>query len=241
MEAVRDFIACGDRTGSQTQVPRSGVDDALAVLQAVSATAVEDAGSWGFRTASDFAGRMEEVSRTVEYLQLVAAAAVDRTRKQSANTAGDAAGAATSWTTGWRDSPGGWQTGASGTAVPAGTTAGETRPRRRRRLARGAGSRQTRRLGRRQLRMTGTGTPRSSYGHGCGSALRRPGAGSPSPRPCCPDPDSPAGRCRPYIRNSPPPSRPARLPRGPRRSSPSHSTGSGPSAARTPRPGWSTP
>ncbi len=43
----------------------------------------------------------------MEYLQLVAAAAVDRTRKQSANTAGDAAGAVTSWTTGWRESPGG--------------------------------------------------------------------------------------------------------------------------------------
>ncbi|MGY2747026.1 hypothetical protein ACVWZ8_004143 [Arthrobacter sp. UYCu723] len=59
---------------------------------------------WGFRTASDFAGRVEELSRTVEYLQLVAAAAVDRTRKQSA--AAPARGS-TTWTTGWRDTSGG--------------------------------------------------------------------------------------------------------------------------------------
>ncbi len=123
MEAVRDFIACGDTDRGADPAQQSGVDDALAALQAVSATAVEDAATWGFQAVSDFAGRMEEVSRTMEYLQLVAAAAVDRTRKQSANTAGDAAGAVTSWTTGWRESPGGWQTGASGTAEPAGTIA----------------------------------------------------------------------------------------------------------------------
>ncbi|MDF9751789.1 hypothetical protein M2428_003260, partial [Arthrobacter sp. ES3-54] len=126
MEAVRDFIACEDTDRGPAPVRQpgvDGVDGALAALQAVSATAVEDAGSWGFRAASDFAGRVEEFSRTVEYLQLVAAAAVDRTRKQSANTAGAAAGAVTSWTTGWRESPAGWQTGGSGAAEPAGTTA----------------------------------------------------------------------------------------------------------------------
>ena len=77
-----------------------GVDGVLAALQAVSARAVEDAASWGFRAASDFAGQVEEISRTVEYLQLVAAAAVDQARKQSVPAA---AGAVTSWTTGWRD------------------------------------------------------------------------------------------------------------------------------------------
>ncbi len=112
--------------------PHSGVDDALAVrssldvalaiLQDVRSTAVEDAGSWGLQEAADFAGSVEEISRTMEYLQLVAAAAVDRTRKQSA-AAGVAAGAVTSWTTGWRESPGGWVTGGSGTAEPAGTPA----------------------------------------------------------------------------------------------------------------------
>jgi hypothetical protein len=131
MEAVRDFIgdftACGD--GAQgtdrgaAPARQSGMDAALAALRAVGSTAAQDAGSWGFRAASDFAGSVEELSRTVEYLQLVAAAAVDRTRKQSAAaTTGAAAGAGavTAWTTGWRESPGGWQTGAPGTLEPAG-------------------------------------------------------------------------------------------------------------------------
>jgi hypothetical protein len=105
---------------------RSGLDVALALLRDVSSTAVEDAGSWGFRAASDFAGQVEEVSRTAEFLQLVAAAAVDRTRKQSAAAAaGTVAGAVTAWTTGWRESPGGWETGATGTTEPAGTTAAD--------------------------------------------------------------------------------------------------------------------
>ena len=131
MEAVRDFIrdftACGDEAEGTERgaapVGQSGMDAALAALRAVGSTAVEDAGSWGFRAASDFAGQVEEFSRTVEYLQLVAAAAVDRTRKQSAAAAtGAAAGAVTAWTTGWRESPGGWQTGAPGTAEPAGAS-----------------------------------------------------------------------------------------------------------------------
>ncbi|WP_459384008.1 DUF222 domain-containing protein [Arthrobacter humicola] len=126
MEAVRDFIkdftACGDEAEGTERgaapVGQSGMDAALAALRTVGSTAVEDAGSWGFRAASDFAGQVEEFSRTVEYLQLVAAAAVDRTRKQSA-AAGVAAGAVTGWTTGWRESGGGWQTGAPGTSVAA--------------------------------------------------------------------------------------------------------------------------
>ena len=131
MEAVRDFIrdftACGDEAQGTDRgaapVGQSGVDAALAALRAVGSTAVEDAGSWGFRAASDFAGQVEEFSRTVEYLQLVAAAAVDRTRKQSAAAAtGAAAGAVTAWTTGWRESPAGWQTGAPGAAEPAGAS-----------------------------------------------------------------------------------------------------------------------
>ncbi|SDL75069.1 hypothetical protein SAMN04487913_1141, partial [Arthrobacter sp. ok362] len=111
MEAVRDFIPFeDDGQGTDRDAIRgtdparwSGVDGALAALQEMCSTAVEDAASWGFRAASDFAGQVEEFSRTVEYLQLVAAAAVDRTRKQSTvAAAGVAAGAATSWTTGWR-------------------------------------------------------------------------------------------------------------------------------------------
>src|SRR6476660_7824294 len=137
MEAVRDFIrdftACGDEAqgtdrGAAPARP-SGMDAALAALRAVGSTAAQDAGSWGFQAASDFAGQIEEVSRTVEFLQLVAAAAVDRTRKQSAAAgAGAAAGAVTSWTTGWRESPGGWETGGSGAAEPAGTAAATGAP-----------------------------------------------------------------------------------------------------------------
>jgi len=137
MEAVRDFIkdftACGDETQGTDRgaapVGQSGLDAALAALRAVGSTAVEDAGSWGFRAASDFAGQVEEFSRAVEYLQLVAAAAVDRTRKQSAAVgAGAAAGAVTAWTTGWRESPAGWQTGAPGTAEPAGASLASASP-----------------------------------------------------------------------------------------------------------------
>ncbi|SKB89458.1 protein of unknown function, partial [Arthrobacter sp. 49Tsu3.1M3] len=137
MEAVRDFIrdftACGDgaqgtdRGAAPARQP--GMDAALAALaalRAVGSTAAQDAGSWGFQAASDFAGSVEELSRTVEYLQLVAAAAVDRTRKRSAAATGAAAGAVTAWTTGWRESPAGWQTGAPGTAEPAGDSAEAT-------------------------------------------------------------------------------------------------------------------
>ncbi len=104
MEAARDFIPFEDEgQGADRDTVRArqlGVDGALAALRAVSATAVEDAASWGLAAASDFAGNVEEISRTVEYLQVVAASAVDRARKQSA---ADPGRAGTSWTTGWRD------------------------------------------------------------------------------------------------------------------------------------------
>ncbi|MEC5181754.1 hypothetical protein RCH07_003123, partial [Arthrobacter sp. CG_A4] len=96
---ARTGIRAGLRGASLDQQP--GVDSALAVLRDVASTAVADAGGWGFRTAADFAGQVEELSRTVEYLQLVASAAVDRTRKQPAS----AVKGTTSWTTGWRDTP----------------------------------------------------------------------------------------------------------------------------------------
>jgi|GEM_PF-833060 len=100
----------------------SGLDRALAALREVSATAAEDAGLWGFRAAADFAGRVEELSRTVEYLQVVAAGAVDRTRKQSLAAA---AKTGTSWTTGWRDdAPGSAGSAAMSTASAAAGVAG---------------------------------------------------------------------------------------------------------------------
>ncbi|HSO91484.1 MAG TPA: DUF222 domain-containing protein [Arthrobacter sp.] len=60
--------------------------------------------------ASDFAGRVEELSRLVDYWQLVAAAEVDRTRSQAAAGARTAAAkfgsnAPAGWLTGWNAEP----------------------------------------------------------------------------------------------------------------------------------------
>ncbi|MGO4587268.1 HNH endonuclease, partial [Arthrobacter sp. 2RAF6] len=51
--------------------------------------------------AADFAGTVEEISRTVEFLQLVAAQAVERTRReaQAARQSSPAPG----WRTGWTE------------------------------------------------------------------------------------------------------------------------------------------
>jgi hypothetical protein len=89
------------------------LDGALVRLQALGATAVADSALFGLAEASEFAGRVEELSRTVDYLQVIAAEAVDRTRKHAATAgmaaapAGTGAGpdtaAATVWLTGWHD------------------------------------------------------------------------------------------------------------------------------------------
>src|SRR5688572_20746769 len=55
------------------------VDEALALLSADAVTA-EDTALWGFRQATDFADRLEQLSRKVERLQVLAAGAVDRSR-----------------------------------------------------------------------------------------------------------------------------------------------------------------
>ena len=128
METVRDFIPfegtdrdaehSTDRGTSRAGQP--GIDavaEALAILREVGLTAVEDAALLGFQAASDFAGTVEELSRSMEYLQVVAAGAVDRTRKQAAAASSKAG---TSWTTGWRE------TTAPGTFIAARTgTAGQ--------------------------------------------------------------------------------------------------------------------
>ena len=61
------------------------VDSALASAAVVGSDGGCRVGPFGLMEAADFAGRVEELSRTVEYLQLIAAAAVDRTRKESAS------------------------------------------------------------------------------------------------------------------------------------------------------------
>ncbi|MCU1553573.1 MAG: hypothetical protein JWM13_1059, partial [Arthrobacter sp.] len=124
MEAVSDFLPFQDTDQGSGQAGYPGVEGALAALQGVGSTAVADAAFWGFQTASDFAGRVEELSRTVEYLQLVAAAAVDRTRRQA--TAAASRGTGTGWTTGWRDTSSGSEAGTPGASVFAAGTVEET-------------------------------------------------------------------------------------------------------------------
>ncbi|MEC5190547.1 MULTISPECIES: HNH endonuclease signature motif containing protein [unclassified Arthrobacter] len=121
MEAVGDFIlvqAARPGAGILPGIPRlapvppeaeglsRALDGALALLRSCNGTAVADAALFGVAAASDFAGRVEELSRMAEYFQLVAAAAVDRTRSQAAagpRTAAQKFGsnAPAGWLTGW--------------------------------------------------------------------------------------------------------------------------------------------
>ena len=71
-----------DAAGGALGAAGAAVDSALTALRAQSPTADVDAAWFGLREAADFAGHVEDLSRTVEYFQLVAAAAVERTRKQ---------------------------------------------------------------------------------------------------------------------------------------------------------------
>ena len=103
----------------------NAADAALALLRASAPAAAAEAALFGLAEAADFAGRVEDLSRTVEYFQLIAAAAVDRTRKESAASAPRPAEA------GWGAepaAPGGWLTGwtqdpdaAAGTGPDGGT------------------------------------------------------------------------------------------------------------------------
>lgn len=121
MEAIGDFLpvqATQPGAGMLPGVPRlapvppeaedidCALDAALALLRSCNGTAVPDAALFGVAEASDFAGRVEELSRVVDYWQLVAAAAVDRTRSQAAAGARTAAAkfgsnAPAGWLTGW--------------------------------------------------------------------------------------------------------------------------------------------
>ncbi len=120
MKASEDFIplqATRPGSGMLLGIPRlpagphaaddvdCALDGALVLLRSSNGTALSVAAMFGVTEASDFAGRVEELSRMVDYLQLVAAAAVDRTRNQAAAASNAAAkfgsGAPASWLTGW--------------------------------------------------------------------------------------------------------------------------------------------
>ncbi|WP_223914015.1 DUF222 domain-containing protein [Arthrobacter sp. NicSoilC12] len=111
-----------DAAGGALGAAGAAVDSALAALRESSPAADADAAWFGLREAADFAGHVEDLSRTVEYFQLVAAAAVERTRKQAAFTAPAAHGwgeeaAQAGWLTGWKqESDGGTDAGDGGGA-----------------------------------------------------------------------------------------------------------------------------
>jgi hypothetical protein len=67
---------------------------------------------FGFADAADFAGKVEEISRTVEFLQIVVAEAVERTRREA--QAAQQPSSAPAWRTGWTEPA----AAASGSAVP---------------------------------------------------------------------------------------------------------------------------
>ncbi|WP_051024914.1 HNH endonuclease signature motif containing protein [Arthrobacter sp. Rue61a] len=78
-------------------------DDALSSLRE---SIADEALLFGFVEAADFAGRVEEISRSVEYLQLVAAQAVERTRKEAQQARPGVSAAAPEWRTGWTEPAG---------------------------------------------------------------------------------------------------------------------------------------
>lgn len=78
-----------------------GLDQATAAMDALRSAAVSEARLFGFADAADFAGKVEEISRTVEFLQIVAAEAVERTRCEA--QAALQSSPAPAWRTGWTE------------------------------------------------------------------------------------------------------------------------------------------
>ncbi|MEV7660593.1 DUF222 domain-containing protein [Paenarthrobacter sp. NPDC089316] len=87
----------------------AGLAESLAVgaaaVAAVRSLAGEEARLFDFTEAADFAGRVEEISRTVEFLQVVAAQAVERTRTeaQARQSRQSSPSGAQEWRTGWTE------------------------------------------------------------------------------------------------------------------------------------------
>jgi hypothetical protein len=93
-----------DRLGPRPEsVPglSGGLDRAGAAMDALRSAAVSEARLFGFADAADFAGKVEEISRTVEFLQIVAAEAVERTRCEA--QAARQSSPAPAWRTGWTE------------------------------------------------------------------------------------------------------------------------------------------
>ncbi|MFK4299595.1 hypothetical protein ABH924_004780, partial [Arthrobacter sp. GAS37] len=113
----------GQQSPAAVPSPAPDLDQALAAMEALRSTALSDARSFAFPDAADFAGKVEEISRTVEFLQLVAAGAVERTRHeaQAARQASPAQG----WRTGWTE-PTAADTAADTAAAPVAGTEADT-------------------------------------------------------------------------------------------------------------------
>ncbi|MFJ6534972.1 DUF222 domain-containing protein [Paenarthrobacter sp. NPDC091711] len=92
------------------------LDDAAALLDSARLSVIDEVRLLGFVEAADFAGRVEELSRSVEYLQVVAAQAVERTRTEAQQAGPGPSAAAPEWRTGWTEP-------ATGATVPGATKA----------------------------------------------------------------------------------------------------------------------
>ncbi|MDR6637749.1 DUF222 domain-containing protein [Paenarthrobacter nitroguajacolicus] len=79
------------------------LEDSATALEELRASAMTESGLLGLVEAADFAGRVEELSRSLEYLQVVAAQAVERTRNEAR---GAQSPADPGRRTGWTDTPG---------------------------------------------------------------------------------------------------------------------------------------
>jgi hypothetical protein len=103
MEALGDQIAGNGGDGGTTPVVLAADAGLAAAIGSVNAAAADAPGTLAMASyvdAADFAGLVEDLSRTVDYLQILAAGAVDRTRTQ-AITAATTTRSTRSWTTGW--------------------------------------------------------------------------------------------------------------------------------------------
>ncbi|MET3719584.1 DUF222 domain-containing protein [Arthrobacter sp. UYEF21] len=106
--------------GGISTVPMpAGLVAVIAAVNAAAAAAPDQLAKACYVEAADFAGLVEDLSRSVDYLQILSAGAVDRTRTQAITNAATTR-ATKSWTTGWDN---GTETlNETDTGWPAGTT-----------------------------------------------------------------------------------------------------------------------
>ena len=86
LASARGLATAGANALQSLPAAADAVDHALAALTS-NAITPDDTALWGFGQATDFAGRVEQLSRHVDFLQVVAAGAVDRARAEALTTA----------------------------------------------------------------------------------------------------------------------------------------------------------